>query len=636
MLTLRGWTLGSTPLDYGHAVAASTPAAIIRRARRRRDATQPTVLEAGQRIGLDFVQELTTSQDGDVGLLDLGYQLDEMGAAPSGRHRGWSGRDDKIESANATMTPLGRLFRIAIEALGFASGLALTRLRLAPGRPKPPQQLCLTFARLGTTFIKFGQALSMRRDVLPDEYVAALQSLQDHIAPFPTIDAIREIESGLGKPIKELFAYFDEKPLAAASVAQVHLAELRDGRRVIVKVRRPGIKAQINRDMQALIAVARFATVLMPRLRHYQPLRIIDEIWTNLRKEIDFRQEARNIERFVAAFADWPTIYVPGVIEGLVSETVIVQERSSGRRIDDPAVKAEGPQLAQNFVDAYLHQIFVLGAFHGDPHPGNIFITAEGKICLHDFGLVGILDRATRRKLAAFTDAFIHQDADWLLEAAIDLGILGGEMNRAQFRHGLSEIIADYSARPLKDWSIAEAFLRITRLGQAQNVFIPYELIVLMRAMFNAEHAVRTLDPEFQLLENLQKKGPEVLKAAMEQADWDVMIDRLKHDTLAAMQELPAVLGSWTRRLNQEGEGLGFSMRLHGLEGLEAHLDRSSNRVALALVTLGLYIAGSLLMLHSIGPRIYGEVPALAALAYALALWFTFRLARGIARSGRL
>jgi ubiquinone biosynthesis protein len=474
----------------------------------------------------------------------------------------------------------------------------------------------------------------MRRDLLPDEYVAALQLLQDHIAPFPAKEAI--CERGLGQPIEQLFTRFDDKPLAAASLAQVHAAERRDGRKVIVKVRRPGIKAQIAHDMRALRAVTRLAMVLVPSLRHYQPLRIIDEIWSNLRREIDFRQEARNIKRFVTVFADSSTIHIPDVVEGLVNESVIVQERSSGRRIDDPAIKPDGPRLTQNFVDAYLYQIFVLGMFHGDPHPGNIFITAEGRICLHDFGLVGFLDRAARRKLASFTNAFVHQDADWLLDAAIDLGVLGGEMNRAELRRGIAEIVADFAARPLKEWSMAEAFLRITRLGQAQNVFIPFDLVILMRAMFNAEHVVRTLDPDFQLLENLQTKGPEVLKAAMEHADWKVTIDRLKDDTLTAMRDLPAVLSSWTRRLNQEGEGLGLNLRLHGLDGLEAHLDRSSNRIALALVTLGLYIAGSLLMLHSVGPRLYDDMPALALLAYALALWFTFRLARGIARSGKL
>jgi ubiquinone biosynthesis protein len=534
------------------------------------------------------------------------------------------------------MSPLLRLLQIAFEMLRFAAGSAAARLHLSRSKQREPDRLRLTFARLGTTFIKFGQALSMRRDLLPDDYVRALQSLQDHIAPFPTQDAVREIERGLGRPIKDLFARFNDQPLAAASIAQVHTAELHDGRQVIIKVRRTGIKSQINHDMQALRLVMRIAASLVPRLQHYQPLRLIDEIWSNLRKEVDFRQEARNIRQFVAAFADWSTIHIPNAIEGLVSEAVIVQERSGGWRIDDPAIKAEGPRLAQNFVDLYLHQIFVLGVFHGDPHPGNLFITAEGRVCLHDFGLVGVLDRAVRRKLAAFTNAFVHQDADWLLDAAIDLGVLGGEINRAEFRRGLSEILADFAARPLKDWSLAEAFVRITRLGQAENVFIPYDLAVLMRAMFNVEHVVRTLDPNFQLLENLQAKGPEVLSAAMEGADWKGTLDRLKYDALAALQDLPAALGSWARRLNQEGQGLALNLRLQGLDGLEAHLDRSSNRVALALVTLGLYIAGSILMLHSIGPRIYDDLPVLAALAYALALWFTFRLVRGIARSGRL
>ena len=225
--------------------------------------------------------------------------------------------------------------------------------------------------------------------------------------------------------------------------------------------------------MRALIWLARVAITLAPRLRHYQPQRLVEEIWSNLRQEIDFRREAKNIKRFAAAFADWPTLHIPGLVDDLVCETIIVQERSGGRRIDDPTVKVDGPRLAQNFVDAYLHQIFVLGVFHVDPHPGNMFITKEGRICFHDFGLIGFLDEAERRKLAAFTNAFIRQDADWLLDEAIDLGVFGGEMDRSQFRRGLAEIIADYAAAPLKDWSLADAFLRVTRLAQAQNVFIP-------------------------------------------------------------------------------------------------------------------------------------------------------------------
>lgn len=529
-----------------------------------------------------------------------------------------------------------RLLRIAFEILRFALGKALQWIHLLPLKPQPPERLRLGLERLGTTFIKFGQALSMRRDMLSDEYVVALQSLQDRVSPFPARDAMQEVEAGLGRPISELFAEFDENPLAAGSIAQIHTARLHGGRDVIVKVRRAGLKAQIDRDMQALGWLTRITVGLAPPLRHYQPLRIISEIWGNLTREIDFRREAQNIRRFVTAFADWPTLKVPDVIDGLVCETVIVQERSHGLRIDDPAVRPDGPRLARNFVDAYLHQIFVLGAFHGDPHPGNLFITEDGRICFHDFGLIGFLDRVTRRKLAAFTSAFVRQDPDWLLDAAIDLGVLGGEMDRTEFRHGLAGILADYAALPFKDWSLAEAFLRVTRLGQAQNVFVPLDLLILMRAMFLAEDVVRVLDPGFQLLDTLQTKGPEVLKVTMEQTEWTGAFDRLKLDALAAAHDLPSIVRLWARQLLLEKGGPTLSLRVRELKGLNEHIDRGSNRLALSLVTLGLYIAGSLLMQHSIGPRIFGDFPLLAAFAYAIALWFTFRIARGIARSGRL
>jgi ubiquinone biosynthesis protein len=324
------------------------------------------------------------------------------------------------------------------------------------------------------------------------------------------------------------------------------------------------------------------------------------------------------------------------VIDDLVSESVIVQERSSGRRIDDPTIASDGPRLAQNFVDAYLHQIFVLGVFHGDPHPGNLFITEEGRICFHDFGLVGVLDGATRRKLAAFTNAFVRQDPEWLLDAAIDLGVLGGEMDRAHFQRGLSEVIADYASRPMKDWSLAEAFLRVTQLGQVQNVLVPYDLLVLMRAMFLAENVVRVLDPEFQLLENLKVKGPEVLKAAMEQADWRGALDRMKHEVLIAVHDLPAALGLLLRRLGPDGEGIYLRLHVHELHDLKGHINRGINRLALAIIVLGLYVSGALLMQHNIGPHLDNGIPMFALVAFVLALWFTFGLARKISRSDKL
>ncbi len=530
------------------------------------------------------------------------------------------------------MSGLRRLFQISLAVSGYLLWWLLVRLHLWRPLVTPAQRLCHMFERLGATFVKLGQGLSLHRDLLPDDYIHALQSLQDRVAPFPDEVARREVEQALGKSIPELFAEFESHPMAAASIAQVHKARLRDGRWVVVKIRRPRIKAQIDRDMRLLRGVLRVLLALLPWLRRYEPLALVDEIWTNLRKETDFRREARNVTRFVEAFRGSATVHVPAVIDGLYTESVLMQELSGGRRVDDPAVRAQGAQLAQAFVEAYLQQVFVMGLFHGDPHPGNLFIMESGRICFHDFGIVGALDPPTRRNLAAFLLAFVYQDSEWMLDAALDLGLLAGALDRAEFRQGLQEIIQDYAGLPLKDWSLAEAFVRVARLGHGRNIRIPHNLLALMRTMYLMENAVRDLDPDFNLLQSLLGKAEEVLRSSAG-AGAETGLNRLRFEAAAGAHELPAELGAWIHRIR--AKGLELQLQHHGLEELEKCIDRSSNRVALALVTLGLYIAASLLMQHSIGPRL-GEMPLLAAAGYALALWFTWRLARGISRSGKL
>lgn len=529
-----------------------------------------------------------------------------------------------------------RLIRIAVALGGVLAAGAWERLRGRDVPSRVPKRLRRALESLGPTFVKIGQALSLRRDILPEPYVAALRGLQDDVGPFREEDAVREIEKAFGRKIDDLFEEFERTPMAAASIAQVHRARMQDGRAVIVKVRRPGIRLQIDQDMRALTVVLRLAVRFRPGLERYKPIRIVEEIWTNLRKEADFRQEARNIVRFAEAFRDWPTINVPAVIDDLATETVLVQEMSHGRSIDDPAIGVEGPRLAQVFTDAYLHQFFVIGVFHGDPHPGNLFVMEDGRLCFHDFGLVGFLDRTTRRSLAMFLQAFVHQDAGWTLDSAIDLGILGGDIDRLEFVRGIDEILADYAALPLKEWSLAEAFLRVMRLGSGRNVTIPHNLLVLLRTLFLVESALRTFDPDFNILDTLIAKGDGVVKALLHESVPASAAARLKHEATVTLQDLPGLVGTWLHKAAREGGRLTFTLHHEGLETLEQHLDRAGNRVSLALVTLGLYIAASLLMQHSVGPRLFGQMPILAALGYGLALWFTFRIARGISRSGRL
>jgi ubiquinone biosynthesis protein len=519
-----------------------------------------------------------------------------------------------------------RFIQIGIAVYGYLFWWILVRYRLRRPRLTPAQRFTSMLERLGTAFIKLGQAMSLHAEFLPEEYVTALASLQDHVAPFPGEQAVREIERSFGRTITDLFAAFEPTPMAAASIAQVHAARLHDGREVIVKVRRPGIKRQIEQDMKIMAFLVRAVLVAAPGLRRFDPLDLIEEMLQNLRQEMDFRHEARNIRRFAGIFRDSLDIFVPPAIEGMQTEWVGVQQMSGGMRIDDPRVREAGPKLAQALVDAYLKQFFSFGVFHGDPHPGNLFIMQDGRICFHDFGLVGFLDFNTRRNLAAFMQAFVLQDAEWLLDAALDLGFLARGVDRAEFGGRLEELLQDYVQLPLREWSFAEALLRIARMGTGQHLRIPRNLLVMMRTLFLLESAVRTLDPRFNLVDGLLGKGSATVGESITSRVKDGGMTRLNYEIAIALQQIPEHLGSLVHKA-RAGQ-LGIQLNHRGLESLVTNIERASTRMALSLVALGLYIAASLLMQHSIGPQIF-DFPVLAALGYALAGWLTFRVVKG-------
>ncbi len=525
-----------------------------------------------------------------------------------------------------------RFFRISFSLWNYAVWLLLVRVHLLRHTESPAQRLSRLLEQLGTTFIKIGQGLGLRRDLLPDEYVEALEGLQDRVASFPGEIAVREITASLGAPPAELFAEFDEEPMASASIAQVHHARLKDGTSVIVKVRRPGIRREVSQDIRLLRMAVCVVLLMLPFLRRYRPLDVISEAFDGLQQEMDFVQEARSMQRFREAFRSWKTVNIPAVFEEFSTDSILVQESSGGRRVDDPAIREDGPRLARNFVEVYLHQFFILGLFHGDPHPGNLFIMDDGRICFHDFGLVGFMDRETRRNLASFMQAFVRQDADWLLDSYLDLGVLAGGLDETTYRAGLEKLLDDYARLPLKDWSFAVAFVRIIRLGQGRDVRFPRSLLILMRTLFLMETTVRSLDPDFNLMDGLAGQAEPVAKAAMEEGA-ETGKARLGYEAGIALQDLPGSAGKWLRRIRKQG--LVVRLQHHGLKDLEQHLDRSSNRLSLSLVTLGLYIASALLMQVEASVSLWG-MPLPAVIGFVLALWFTFRLAIGIYHSGRL
>ncbi len=446
------------------------------------------------------------------------------------------------------MFPVPRFIEILCAFAGYAAWLWAARMHVIRPRETPGRRLRQTLERLGGAFVKLGQAMSLRRDILPESWLADLEGLQDRVPPFCGAAAREEAERALGEHFVTQLARFENEPLAAASVAQVHRAEFRDGRKAIVKVRRPGIKEQMGRDLAILRVVLQILALVLPRLRQFDPQALLAELAANLRRELDFRHEALRIRQFGAVFEGSTSVYIPAVIDDFAAESALVQVESGGLRIDDPGIHSRGPMLARNFVGAYLEQFFGAGVFHADPHPGNLFVMADGRICFHDFGLVGSLDQGTRRGLAAFMQAFVYQDPDWLMDAYLQMGIFGADLDRRHVREGLRAVLDDYARLPLKDWSFAEAFVRVFRLA-GPGMRLPHELLMLMRAFFLIETTVRTLDPDFNLVDGLLARAPEVAWQAARNERREAQLARLRFEALAFYEDVPNLLIGLIRRL---------------------------------------------------------------------------------------
>ena len=521
---------------------------------------------------------------------------------------------------------------LRLVVIGFAVlGLLVRTLHArfsARARRSLPHRVKQQLERLGPPFVKLGQALSLRRDLFPDDVIEALQRLQDDVAGFPGDSARAEVERTLGRPVSEVFTEFDERPFAAASIAQVHRARLGE-RHVIVKVRRPGIRAQIDRDMRLLVIVLRPIEGIVPPLRRFGAVALAREIWGRLQAETDLLREARNVRRFAEGLREMPDVYVPDVAEELCTESVLVQDFSPGKRIDDPSLAADGRRLAEVLVDVYLQQFFVLGVFHGDPHPGNLFVLEDGRLCFHDFGVVGQLTVPMRRNLATFMLALASQDEQWLVDAAADFGVLSRRVDRASARRSIGAMLSEYAGLPLSEWSLGEVMLRIMRLTPAAGARLPTSLAVLARAAMLVEQVLRKLDRDITVVGALGPEKSDLLAGVLMPRPEPGELLRLKSEAATAAQSLPGMAAQWLKDARREGGRLPVSLRVDSLQEAARQGISSVDRLALALVALGLYVAASLLMQHSIGPRVFGEWPLFAVIGYALALWLTWRIVRG-------
>ena len=472
---------------------------------------------------------------------------------------------------------------------------------------------------LGPTFVKLGQMMAGRTDIFPEELVAELGKLHEAATPFPAQAARGIVEEETGKSIADLYASFDDAPMAAASMAQVHCATLHDDTAVIVKVQRPGIAATVEADISVLRRVARLAGTVMPSLRAFNLPDLVEEFAETLHGELDFEREGRNAERFAGLNRDEPAVWVPRIFWQATTRRVLTMEHSPGHRIDARPLE-QNRDAAQLLMRLFLTHVFEHGTFHGDPHPGNVFALPDGRLCFHDFGALGELSPQVQERLRELFLGVIARDAAWVARAYLGMGGATAELDRAQFTRDLGAALDRYYRESgLGRHSFSAILQEFVRLGRHHHIRLLRETALLLRAFAEIEALVRTLDPEFSALEAFRAYSGRLLKHAFMPELGVARLAHLYRFSSAAREAAggaPEALARLMGRL-ERGEPL-FDIRHQSGGSLERHLLHASNRLAFALIIAAIVVGSAIVIGSHAGPHLEG-VPLLGIIGFVVA-----------------
>jgi ubiquinone biosynthesis protein len=509
-------------------------------------------------------------------------------------------------------------------------GLVRPIERAALGDDVPPQdrarRLRLVCEDLGPTFVKLGQVLSTRPDILPEAYTSELSSLRDDVRPFSFAECAEILNGEYGRPLSEIFANVDEAPVASASISQVHRAMLRDGRVIALKIRRPGIDKLVGADLDIIKNLAQLAERRLPFLTPYAPVAMAREFERSLKRELDFNIERRTMERCRAQFTGDPTAHIPEVLKEYSTGRVLAMEFIGGVGVNDleglrqigvdPAVVAiRGAQIL-------LRQIFELGFFHADPHPGNLRVLAGAVLVPLDYGMFGQLDARSRERIADLLTGLLSQDTDRVLRALDALEIRRENEDPRALRRDVAELVAAYSELTLDTIDLGNLLKELIGLIRAHHLHIPPDLVLLIRSLVTIEGVGRALDPHFDIAAQLE---PFVRALTLRRFHpWRVLAQtvRTAEDVQRIAMLLPDVLGQSLESIKRGELTVHFDLQHFGR--LVRQLARAGNTLALGIVVSGL-IVGSSLVLRA-------GSPSLAYIGFALASLLGLALGWNIVR----
>jgi len=507
--------------------------------------------------------------------------------------------------------------------------------------PTVPERLRMAFAELGPSFIKLAQVLSARPDLITAQYADEFKRLQDEVPPFPTAEAKRIISEEIKLPVESVFLDFRDTPVAAASIAQVHFATLIDGENIVVKVQRPDIRETIETDIDIMTTAARLIEKYIPEGRFFNPTGIVQEFSKTVRKELDFVEEARNCCRLRRNFEGNPDIYIPKVYPEFLTEKVLAMERIEGVRVDDiPGIEAMGldrKRLAKTGVDAYFKMILDDGFFHADPHPGNIFVMPTGRIGLVDFGIVGRVSEELKEALAETFLALLHRDFDKLIDQYIELGLVPEDADieefRKDFKTDLKEFLEPLYGMTLGEINFAQYLDTVVHLAMKHNMKIPSELLLINKAMLVLENIGVQLDPSFDFIAAAEPYAGRLVRKRLSPSRLYKDISRHATEFGDFFLLFPKQMKKFIRKLLRDD----FHMKLThvGLEHFIKDMDRSSNRVAFAMVISAFIISSAIMHATGVGPTVYG-LSILGFFAFGFASVLGVWLLISIIRSGRL